>query len=150
VSNGMLGVTVLMPTCTFAADVSRDTVSMAIVDLDNAFDERQVQVDDESRIAAAILDAMDIAEDMMAGHLHREEAVSDLVLNFLYAYSTQAGIHWLDKIRGVVAAIKDDRLVCHSYMDDATYDEASAAMRAVARARLGLDDDEDEPPPTIH
>ena len=150
-----IGITVFMQDCSFQAELSRQSVTDTIAELDADLTQQGVpKSDTQGRIAAVMLRSLDLSALLMRGHMDQEDGVMEIGCGFLYAFVKEKGLAPLKTLRGLIGCLTDDTLYLNPCVDACSYETLVPAMRQQARTLLGFDDDEliDCTPrvPTLH
>lgn len=142
-------ITVLVDDCAFSAEILRSAIPPSIAIINEDLDEQGFDLTSDLRAAAVVNDAIDLADGILGGEIDREVAVSEIAINFIYAFLTQSKQTDLNDVYGMLVCARGDVFNAQPYFTQESYDEAAEAFREVTKVYLG-GEDEDDPPPTIH
>lgn len=146
-----IGMTIVLPYCSFQAEIHRNIIPKTVEEMDDSLSKQGV-VDVVDKISVVMARVVEVSKLLAAGDMDQEEAVSEISFGFIYAFAKNQSLQQIEKMRGLIGCMEDDKLYLNPCPDDETYNKATQLMKETAE-RLGLEaDSEDRTPrkPTIH
>lgn len=147
-----VGMTIVLPYCSFQAEIHRDIIPKTISEMDESLTIQGISNDIIDRISAVMIRVVEVSKLLSSGDMEQEDAVSEISFGFIYAFAKKQSIQEIEKLRGLIGCMSDDKLYLHPCIDDETYDKSTEIMKETAE-KLGFNvDAEDRTPkkPTLH
>ena len=144
-------VSVYMPNCTFSAELQRDGIGEADIEMDTEMTKSGIFPPDTTARVSAVMDrVVDVANLLIAGEMTQEDAISEIAFGFIYTYAREQGIDGLATLCGLVGCLTENGVYLNPCADAATYQSCVDGMRE-AMSEAGSEMMDVTPPkPTIH
>jgi hypothetical protein len=98
------GISIILPECSFTAELHKDTIPEMMKDIDDKLTESGAPDEDDTRSAMMMDNALMLSHMIAQRELERGSGVADIAYSIVYAYGKTIGEEKINNLRGITGS----------------------------------------------
>jgi hypothetical protein len=148
------GVVLILPECSFSAELSRTTIPEMMKDIDEKLTEQGAPEETEARCGIMMDNALALSSMVAHQQVDHASGVADIAYSFVYAFGKSIGFENMDDLRGLTGSYVRNKLRLNPCLGEIDFQAQATFLTKKMEEHEARDDDvwdfDISFPPTLH